>query len=181
MGDPEGVGNQSREECEEGIERMMTNTPCDLVEFRKRHEHELDRCKCCSDATRLADELTEARAEIERLAKQKVEMIRRFEGLIGVGKDERNFVVLWIEENEENIQLRSQITGYETACAQRDEYASELTSERDRLREALEFYGDEENYDHAGVPGELIRGKAKSLDEWKPDEGKIARAATEGK
>jgi len=36
-------------------------------------------------------------------------MIDRFQGVIGVGKDERNFVVLWIESDEENARLRAVI------------------------------------------------------------------------
>ena len=67
--DPESVGNQSREECEEGIDRM----PVDLDAIRKRHRGESvggrAYCLVCGEITEPCDAIRLA-DEIERLREQ---------------------------------------------------------------------------------------------------------------
>ena len=58
--------------------------------------------------------------------------------------------------------------------------AEEIT----RLREALEFYASEENYDDEFIVGNLVTtgwnaDRMEECEEWEPDNGRIARAALE--
>jgi hypothetical protein len=57
-----------------------------------------------------------------------------------------------------------------------------LGQENDRLRKALRFYADEENYAANGAVGKLVervvtKGITGTYNHWQPDFGKIARAA----
>ena len=56
----------------------------------------------------------------------------------------------------------------------------ELEDEVKRLREALQFYANEEHYDENGAPGYAMPSNPDNpydLNEWETDEGLIAREA----
>ena len=59
---------------------------------------------------------------------------------------------------------------------QRGEYIEQLQTENQRLREALEFYADVDNYDENCAPGNLV-GDYINPDIFEFDQGEIARNA----
>ncbi len=87
---------------------------------------------CIENAIQLAE-------EVGRLRKQKQEMIDRFQGVIGVGKDERNFVVLWIESDEDNTRLQEQATSTESEILRLGQELAASAVENEGMREASAF------------------------------------------